>query len=164
FVDHRGCEKNEHQLSVTSCQSHQLSILTTDNRPLTTVFYRLLNWKRLRAPFWPYFLRSLPRASRRRKPSAFSLGRNSGLNSCSARAMPMRTAPAWPFTPPPSTVQTTLKLAVVSVSTSDDFAIMRWASVTKYTSNGLLLTLNSPLPGRRNTRATLDLRRPVPWY
>src|SRR5258708_39588878 len=26
--------------------------------------YRLLNWKRLRAPFWPYFLRSLERESR----------------------------------------------------------------------------------------------------
>ena len=30
--------------------------------------YRLLNWKRLRAPFCPYFLRSLMRASRVRKP------------------------------------------------------------------------------------------------
>ena len=56
----------------------------------------------------------------------------------------------------------TLKLPDVSVSTSGDFAMMRWASVTKYTSNGLPLTVKSPLPGRKNTRATALLRRPVP--
>ena len=59
-------------------------------------------------------------------------------------------------------VQTTLNVPAVSVSTNGYFAMMRWASVTKCSSNGLPLTLNSPLPGRRNTRATLDLRRPVP--
>jgi hypothetical protein len=31
-------------------------------------FYRLLYWKRLRAPFCPYFLRSFIRESRVRKP------------------------------------------------------------------------------------------------
>src|SRR5581483_9696190 len=80
--------------------------------------YRLLNWNRFRAPFWPYFLRSLARGSRRRKPSDFSFPRSSGLKRISARAMPMRTAPACPFTPPPDTVATTLKLPAVSLSTS----------------------------------------------
>jgi hypothetical protein len=56
--------------------------------------YRLLNWKRLRAPFCPYFLRSLERASRERKPSPFSFLRNSTLNSSRARAMPIFKAPA----------------------------------------------------------------------
>jgi hypothetical protein len=56
--------------------------------------YLLLNWKRLRAPFWPYFLRSLERASRERKPSPFSFLRNSTLNSSRARAMPIFKAPA----------------------------------------------------------------------
>jgi hypothetical protein len=37
--------------------------------------YRLLNWKRLRAPAMPYFLRSLARASRVRSPSSFSRAR-----------------------------------------------------------------------------------------
>src|ERR1035441_2007338 len=36
---------------------------------------RLLNWKRLRAPGWLYFLRSFMRESRVRKPSAFNAPR-----------------------------------------------------------------------------------------
>src|SRR5208283_995448 len=35
-------------------------------------------------------------------------------------------------------------------------------AVTKYASHSFLLTVNLPLPGRRNTRAIDDLRRPVP--
>ena len=53
--------------------------------------YRLLNWKRLRAPAIPYFLRSLARASRVSRPSSFSRLRSSALYSTSARAMPSRT-------------------------------------------------------------------------
>src|SRR5664279_1866617 len=87
-----------------------------------TDFYRFENWKRLRAPFWPYFLRSFMRASRVRKPSAFILLRNSALKSWRARARPMRTASAWPWTPPPLTFAMTLKVELVSVRTSGDFA------------------------------------------
>src|SRR5579875_272728 len=65
---------------------------------------RLLNWKRLRAPFWPYFFRSCWRASRVKKPSSFSLPRSSELNSISARAIPSLAAPACPEIPPPSAV------------------------------------------------------------
>ena len=43
-----------------------------DRRTLKLRRYRLLNWKRLRAPSCPYFFRSLMRASRVRKPSFFS--------------------------------------------------------------------------------------------
>src|SRR6202034_2447627 len=72
--------------------------------------YRLLNWKRLRAPFCPYFLRSLPRESRLTMPSAFSFFRNSELNCIRARAMPNFTASALPRTPPPSTLAITLNV------------------------------------------------------
>src|SRR4051794_13407935 len=63
--------------------------------------YLFENWNRLRAPFWPYFLRSFCRGSRRSIPAAFNFGRSSGLKMINARAMPIFTAPAWPFTPPP---------------------------------------------------------------
>jgi len=56
--------------------------------------YRLLNWKRFLAPFWPYFLRSLPRASRLTSPSDFNFLRSSTLNCMRARAMPSFTASA----------------------------------------------------------------------
>ena len=56
--------------------------------------YLLENWKRLRALGCPYFFRSTLRASRVKKPTAFSRGRNSALNSSRAREMPCRIAPA----------------------------------------------------------------------
>src|SRR5262250_2602893 len=124
--------------------------------------YLLLNWKRLRAPFCPYFLRSLPRASRERKPSTFSFLRSSTLNSSSARAMPILSAPAWPLTPPPDTLAWISKVEAVSLVTSGCFTSTRCASVRKYLSSSRPFTMNLPLPGRRKTRATLDLRRPVP--
>ena len=49
---------------------------------------RLLNWKRLRAPERPYFLRSTMRASRVTKPACFNALRHSPLNKMSARVMP----------------------------------------------------------------------------
>ena len=55
----------------------------------------------LRAFLRPYFLLSLTRASRVRKPAFFSAGRSSASSSISARAMPRRSAPAWPVMPPP---------------------------------------------------------------
>jgi len=50
--------------------------------------YRFENWKRLRAPFWPYFLRSFARGSRVTKPAFFNLILNSGFMSTSARVIP----------------------------------------------------------------------------
>ena len=78
-------------------------IAIPDNRS-SLPLNRLLNWNRLRAPARPYFLRSLTRESDVSSPSFFNCLRSSALNSTSAREMPRRTAPAWPFTPPPATV------------------------------------------------------------
>src|SRR5207248_3345216 len=39
--------------------------------------YRFENWNRLRAPFCPYFLRSLIRGSRVTRPACFKAGRRS---------------------------------------------------------------------------------------
>ena len=42
-------------------------------KPRLYTYYRFENWNRFRAPFCPYFLRSLARGSRVTMPSAFSL-------------------------------------------------------------------------------------------
>ena len=41
---------------------------------MTPGLYRLVNWKRLRAPFCPYFLRSFMRESRVKNPFLRSAG------------------------------------------------------------------------------------------
>src|SRR5208337_1828548 len=56
-----------------------------EGRPYT---YRFENWNRLRAPFCPYFLRSLARGSRVRKPPWRKRDRSSALKITRARAMP----------------------------------------------------------------------------
>src|SRR5262249_21117883 len=145
-----------------ACYVSNLEKLNGDVASNVSTHHRFENWKRLRAPFWPYFLRSFLRESRLRKPSDFSFLRNSMLNCNSARAIPSFTAPACPLTPPPETLATTLKFAAVSLEISGWRASLRCASVTKYLSNGRPFTENWPSPGRKNTRATLDLRRPVP--
>src|SRR5580658_778054 len=61
----------------------------------------------LRAFFRPAFFRSLILASLVRKPSRLSAGRLDGSTSISALAMPSRSAPAWPVTPPPLILATT---------------------------------------------------------
>jgi len=63
--------------------------------------YRLECWKRRRALGWPYFLRSTILGSRVRKPSLRRAGRVLGSMATMARAKAIRTAPAWPVTPPP---------------------------------------------------------------
>ncbi len=62
-----------------------------DPRP---VDQRLEYWGALRAFFRPYFLRSMTRGSRVRKPARLRAGRSSGSTSISARAMARRSAPA----------------------------------------------------------------------
>ena len=75
---------------------------------------RLLYCGALRAFFSPYFLRSLARASRVRKPAFFSAGRLPSVSiAFSARAMPRRSAPAWPEMPPPWMRAMTSKRSVV---------------------------------------------------
>src|SRR5580692_11277372 len=130
--------------------SRQPTAVADDQRRRTNDrIYRLLYWNRFLAPFWPYFFRSLPRESRVTMPSALSFLRISTLNIMSARAMPSFTASAWPFTPPPETRATTLKVLAVSVESNGCFAAERCAGVTKYSSKARPLILNSPLPGRR---------------
>jgi len=67
---------------------------------------RLENWNERRALARPYFLRSTTRESRVRNPPRFKTPRRSGSKAVSALEMPWRTAPAWPDSPPPDTVQT----------------------------------------------------------
>src|SRR6516162_4239336 len=50
--------------------------------------YRLLYWNRLRAPGWPYFLRSRIRGSRVKSPSALRTGRKLASTVSRARAIP----------------------------------------------------------------------------
>src|SRR5580704_1366089 len=69
--------------------------------------YRFENWKLRRALALPYFLRSTTRGSRVTKPPRLRTLRSSGSCRISALEMPWRTAPAWPDSPPPDTVQTT---------------------------------------------------------
>src|SRR5438309_11565407 len=61
--------------------------LEIGNRQLA-IYYLFENWKRLRAPFCPYFLRSLMRGSRVINPACFRVGRRSPLYSINARVMP----------------------------------------------------------------------------
>src|SRR5229473_6524962 len=68
---------------------------------------RLENWKERRAFAFPYFLRSTTRGSRVRNPPRLSALRRSGSKFSSAFERPWRTAPAWPDSPPPETVQVT---------------------------------------------------------
>src|SRR5690606_18558846 len=73
-----------------------------------------------------------------------------------------RMAPAWPVVPPPDAVTVMSNLSVFWVSSSGWRTIMRAVSRPKNSSSGRPLTLMLPLPLRRKTRATEDLRRPVP--
>ena len=77
--------------------------------------YRLLNWNRLRAPARPYFFRSLIRASRVSNPAFLRAARRLGSNLMSARAIPRRSAPAWPAKPPPRAVARISTLSLASV-------------------------------------------------
>src|SRR5204862_6368016 len=78
--------------------------------------YRFEYWNFWRAPGWPYFLRSRIRGSRVRSPAFLSGSRSLSSNRASARAMPWRTAPAWPVGPPPPTVAITSNCPTVFVT------------------------------------------------
>src|SRR5690606_34505605 len=78
--------------------------------------------------------------------------------------MPWRTAPAWPDSPPPWTLTWMSKASRFSVSTRGCLAIMIEVWRPKNCSMSLPLTVILPVPFFRNTRATLDLRRPVPLF
>src|SRR5262245_22627561 len=77
--------------------------------------------------------------------------------------MPKRMAPAWPLTPPPSSVASTSYTSSVCVKRSGSFATTWCVRIGKYAANGRPLTTICPVPGRSRTRATASLRRPVVW-
>src|SRR5699024_6103574 len=78
----------------------------------------LENWGARRAFLRPYFLRSLARGSRVRRPSFLSAGRVSGSACKSARALPRLMAPAWPAYPPAATLTTTSYLPSAATTVS----------------------------------------------
>src|ERR1700691_3649002 len=124
--------------------------------------YRLLNWKRRRAPFCPYFLRSFMRESRVRKPFLRNAGRSSGLILESARESPMRTAPDCPPTPPPFTMHFTSSWSSICVNLSGSTAAVCHAMLRKYSSTGRPFTVKRAGPILMYTRAIDSRRRPVP--
>src|SRR5215211_5872452 len=129
-----------------------------------TARQRFENWGALRALCSPAFFRSTIRASRVRKPARFSGTRSSGSASTSARAMPWRTAPAWPLGPPPCTRTRRSNVPSTPATLSGDSACSRWVARGKYCSIVRPLNQVVPSPGRRVTRATEVFRLPVPWY
>src|SRR5690606_34850101 len=123
---------------------------------------RLLYCGALRAFLRPAFLRSLIRASRVSSPAFFSVGRFASTSTLlSARATPSRSAPAWPVMPPPVTRAITSKESARPVVVSASLAICWCSLFGRYSSNGLPLTVHTPVPGTMRTRATACLRRPV---
>src|SRR5215467_4550589 len=89
---------------------------------------RLENWNRFRAPFCPYFFRSLARGSRVTNPAFFNRVLKSTFKSISASVIPCRTAPACPAMPPPSTLTLMSYLPPESVNWSGWRMIIRCVS------------------------------------
>src|SRR5205085_6216540 len=117
-----------------------------------------------RALWRPAFLRSTIRASRVRKPARLSGTRRFGSASTRARAIPCRTAPAWPLGPPPCTRTRRSYVPSAPATLSGASASIRCAARGKYWSIVRPLIHVLPSPGRRITRATDVFRLPVPRY
>src|SRR4249920_3430443 len=71
-------------------------------------------------------------------------------------------APAWPVTPPPSTLMSALKRPSVPVTRNGMRTSDSLMALPKCSSSVRPLTTISPSPGRSRTRAMAVLRRPVP--
>src|SRR5206468_734233 len=84
--------------------------------------------------------------------------------SLSARAMPWQIAPAWPVMPPPCTETIRSILLFMSHRLSGPRTALRSFSSVKYCSSSRPLMRIWPEPSVKRTRATADLRRPVPMY
>src|SRR5512140_2262224 len=76
--------------------------------------------------------------------------------------MPWRIAPAWPVTPPPSTLIIALKRPSVPVTRNGIRTSASSIAAPKCSTSERPFTTISPSPGRSRTRATAVLRRPVP--
>ena len=103
FCEHagRGGGHRESELRGEQLPVGQPADAVRTEQPSHVCDQRLLYCGALRAFFSPYFLRSVARASRVRKPARLSGGRSSASTSMRARAMARRSAPAWPEVPPP---------------------------------------------------------------
>src|SRR2546428_8086083 len=112
----------------------------------------------------PYFLRSLARASRVRSPSAFSRLRSSRLYSTSARAMPSRTAPACPETPPPATVARMSNLSAGLVGNLGGLVLLGGGLGGKEASSERLWVRAWPAPGPSKTPPDAAFRGRVASY
>ena len=71
-------------------------------------------------------------------------------------------APAWPDSPPPCTLTLMSKVSTWLVRNRGCLTIMMDVWRPKKASMSLSLIVILPVPFFMNTRATLDLRRPVP--
>src|SRR6188474_1115036 len=78
--------------------------------------------------------------------------------------MPWRTAPAWPDSPPPWTLTMMSNVSTWFVRNRGWRQIMIEVSRPKNTWMSRSLIVILPVPFLINTRATLDLRRPVPLF
>lgn len=123
--------------------------------------YLFENWKRLRAPGRPAFLRSIFLGSRRRCPAFFRVVRSSLSIFSRALDKPWRIAPACPVPPPPFTLTVISSCPFFSTVTNGPMTALRCCSVEQYSSYSRLLITNFPVPGLIRTLAVLVLRRPV---
>src|SRR5574337_271558 len=155
-----------------SCQIHRLSGRRKSTKPplggfvvshsVSPTAQRLENCLRRRALCRPTFLRSTSRASRVTNPALRSTGLSSASKSMRARVMPWRMPPRWPDSPPPWTLTRMSNAASLAVSSSGWRTIMIEVWRPKYSSTALPLIVIRPSPFFMKTRATEDLRRPVP--
>ena len=118
----------------------------------------------LRAFFRPYFLRSLTRASRVRKPAFFSAGRFVRVDhdQRAGDAQPQRAGLAGDAAAgdPGDDVE----LARPRSSVTNGSLMSCWCTLFgKYSSSVRPLIGHWPVPGTMRTRAMASLRRPVPW-
>src|SRR5215467_12801995 len=101
------------------------------------------------------------RASRVSSPAFLSVGRSSTSVSISAREMPCAIAPAWPATPPPSTLTLMSKRRSVSVSRSGCSTTCSSRRCPRYCIGLFSLMRTRPSPACRRIRAIAVLRRPT---
>ena len=102
------------------------------------------------------------RGSRVKNPAFFRTGRSSALNSHQRSRNAMLDGAGLSAHAAARDENHQVKLVESFGSLKGCFTIMRWVSSKKYCSKGLLLTVNFPVPGLRNTRAVDVFRRPVP--
>src|SRR4051812_3263700 len=95
------------------------------------------------------------------RPCSRMAARYSGLKATRARAMPSRTAPAVPFTPPPLEVTMTSHCLFRFRMVRGCSTIISRMALAKNSVKVRSLMMRLPVPGLMITRAMAVLRRPV---